>query len=250
VLFRVKFKFRVSDIFSTARKETKLLFITFDLNDCVSSRLSFWFHFHFTHDKKKSFIRNFFLYSSSPGKKKRKIEFTALTLWGWVQFSWSRDRSSTVFFFFLYLVYTFAPRFITNQFSSHTYAAAQVYVFPKHSGPLTNNTVKLTRKKERIKTTRQLLKRGMCLSRKSSRRNQKLSVRFIRCRKRISFSTLGDSFKIPALCVFQSCPIVLCVLRNVVVVHVVFIGGSYFFLVCISRIFWGVIFLFCFSLRQ
>jgi hypothetical protein len=114
-------------------------------------------------------------------------------------------------FFVLSLVYTFAPRFITNQFSSHTYAAAQVYVFPKHSGPLTNNTVKLTRKKERIKTTRQLLKRGMCLSRKSSRWNQKLSVRFIRCRKRISFSTLGDSFKIPALCVFQSCPIVLCV---------------------------------------
>jgi hypothetical protein len=143
-------------------------------------------------------------------------------------------------------VYTFAPRFITNQFSSHTYAAAQVYVFPKHSGPLTNNTVKLTRKKERIKTTRQLLKRGMCLSRKSSRRNQKLSVRFIRCRKRISFSTLGDSFKIPALCVFQSCPIVLCVLRNVVVVHVVLSGGRIFSL-CVYHGFFGGLFFYSVS---
>lgn len=76
VLFRVKFKFRVSDIFSTARKKTKLLFITFDLNDCVSSRLSFWFHFRFRHDKKKSFIRNFFFFlfiRPVQGRRKEKL---------------------------------------------------------------------------------------------------------------------------------------------------------------------------------
>lgn len=189
VLFRVKFKFRVSDIFSTARK-TKLLFITFDLNDCVSSRLFFLISFSFYARQEKIIHSKLFcLFSSSPGKKKRKIEFTALTLWGWVQF-FLVPRSILNRFFFLFLsCILFTAIHHESIFLTYIRSSAGLRVSQTFWPTYKYNTVKLTRKKAKKKqTTQQLLKRGMCLSRKSSREIKSCRFDSFAVRKRISFS--------------------------------------------------------------